>query len=95
MNRTSLFALLARLPARVWLQLALGLLGFVVLAVLGFALIAGVAAVALIAIFAFKARVWIEGLFAGRSASTPAVRARARVTDVSYEIVDRKDGERP
>ena len=36
------FELLARLPARVWLQAVLAIVGFVVLAVLGFAVIAGV-----------------------------------------------------
>ena len=40
MNRSQLLELLARLPARFWLQAALGLVGFVVLAVLGFAVIA-------------------------------------------------------
>jgi len=38
MNGRQLLELLARLPARVWLQGILGLIGFVVLAVLGFAL---------------------------------------------------------
>jgi hypothetical protein len=90
----SLFALLARLPARVWLQLVLGLIGFVVLAVLGFAVIAGVAAVGLIAILAFKARVWIERLFTGRSVTEPPARPQARVTDVSYEIIEPEDRDR-
>jgi uncharacterized membrane protein len=54
------FELLARLPARVWLQAALGLIGFVVLAVLGFAVIAGVAAIALLAILALKAKQWLR-----------------------------------
>ena len=44
MNGKQFLEMLARLPARVWLQAILGLIGFVVLAVLGFAVIAGVAA---------------------------------------------------
>ena len=79
---------LARLPARVWLQAAIGLIGFVVLAVLGFALIAGVAAVVLFAILAFKAKAWIAGLFA---AKPPPVRGQTKVIDVQYEIVERKE----
>ena len=84
------FELLARLPARVWLQAILGLIGFVVLAVLGFALIAGVAAVVVLLILGFKAKAWIVGLFAGR----PPKRNAPKVIDVSYEIVERKDDER-
>jgi hypothetical protein len=87
------FETLARLPARVWLQAAAGLIGFVVLAVLGFAVIAGVAAVALLVILAFKARAWFLGLFAGRQGGTPA-RPQARVTDVPYEVIEPKDEER-
>jgi hypothetical protein len=90
-NRSQLFELLARLPARVWLQAALGLIAFVVLAVLGFAVIAGVAAIALLMILGFKARAWLQGLFAGRPAGDPPSRTQARVTDVTYEIVDRRD----
>ena len=44
-NGKQFLEMLARLPARVWLQAILGLIGFVVLAVLGFAVIAGVAAI--------------------------------------------------
>ena len=55
-NGKQFLEMLARLPARVWLQAILGLIGFVVLAVLGFAVIAGVAAVIVIAILAFKAK---------------------------------------
>ena len=88
MNLKQFFEVLARLPARVWLQAALGLAGFIVLAVLGFALIAGVAAVVLLAILAFKAKVWFGGLFGGRP---PAARNVPKVIDVQYEIVDRTD----
>lgn len=86
---------LARLPARVWLQAALGLIAFGVLAVLGFAVIAGVAAVALLAILAFKAKAWIRSLFTGRSVAEPPARHDRKVIDVQYEIVDRKDDDRP
>ncbi len=90
-NGRQFFELLARLPARVWVQAALGLIGFVVLAVLGFAVIAGVAAIALLAIFAFKAKVWLRSLFQGRSRDEPAARRGQKVIDVSYEIVDKRD----
>src|SRR5476651_2770760 len=93
-NRSQLFQLMARLPARVWLQATLGLIGFIVLAVLGFAVIAAVAAIALLMILGFKARAWLQGLFAGRPAGEPPSRTRARVTDVTYEIVDRRDDDR-
>ena len=84
--------MLARLPARVWLQAIIGLIGFIVLAVLGFAVIAGVAAVVLIAILAFKAKAWIAGLFGGRPpAEPPPPRDMRQVTDVQYEIVEKKD----
>ena len=87
-TRNPFFEILARLPARVWLQAVIGLLGFIVLAVLGFALIAGVAAVLVLAILAFKAKEWIRGLFAGR----PAPGGNApKVIDVQYEIVERHD----
>jgi len=87
------FELLARLPARVWLQAAVALIGFVVLAVLGFAVIAGVAAVILLLILAYKAKAWILGLFSGTSPAT--TRRGRKVIDVQYEIVDRKESDRP
>jgi hypothetical protein len=93
-NRPQLFELLARLPARVWLQAALGLIAFIVLAVLGFAVIAGVAAIALLMILGFKARAWLQGLFAARPAGGPPARTHAQVTDVTYEIVDRREDDR-
>ena len=64
MNGKQFLEMLARLPARVWLQAILGLIGFVVLAVLGFAVIAGVAAVVLVAILIFKARQHFKELLA-------------------------------
>jgi hypothetical protein len=95
MNFKQFLEALSRLPARVWLQAALGLIGFVVLAVLGFAVIAGVAAVALLAILAFKAKAWIRGLFTREPPAQPPARHDRRVTDVQYEIVERKDDEGP
>ena len=94
LNGRQFFELLARLPARVWLQAALGLIGFVVLAVLGFAVIAGVAAIALLAILAFKAKQWLRSLLGDRGQAGPPDRPRPRVTDVSYEIIDRRNDRR-
>ncbi len=90
MNRTPFLELLARLPARVWLQAAVALVGFIVLALLGFAVIAASAAVLLLVVLAFKARQWLRGMFAG---TTPAARDRPKVIDVQYEIVDRNKDE--
>lgn len=90
MNGKQFLEMLARLPARVWLQAILGLIGFVVLAVLGFAVIAGVAALVLVAILVFKARQWIVGLFTGRPRPEPPARQDRKVIDVQYEIVDRR-----
>ena len=89
MNGKQFLEMLARLPARVWLQAILGLIGFVVLAVLGFAVIAGVAAVVLVAILIFKARQWLASLFTGSPMPEPPARQDRKVIDVQYEIVDR------
>jgi hypothetical protein len=89
MNGKQFLEMLARLPARVWLQAILGLIGFVVLAVLGFAVIAGVAALVLVAILVFKARQWFLSLFTGRARPEPPARQDRKVIDVQYEIVDR------
>ena len=89
MNGKQFLEMLARLPARVWLQAILGLIGFVVLAVLGFAVIAGVAALILLVILAVKARQWIVSLFTGRPVPQPPARQDRKVIDVQYEIVDR------
>jgi hypothetical protein len=87
--------LLARLPARVWLQAAIGLIGFAVLAVLGFAVIAGVAGVVLLLILGFKAKAWLRELFAGKPpAGRPPTRTQGRVIDAQYEVVEKKDDER-
>lgn len=91
MSGKQFLELLARLPARVWLQAILGLIGFVVLAVLGFAVIAGVAAVVLIAILGFKAKAWIASLFGRAPPAEPPPREMRQVTDVPYEIVEKKD----
>lgn len=92
MNFRQFLEVLARLPARVWLQAVLGIIGFVILAVLGFAVIAGVAVVVLAIILAFKAKAWIAGLFGRRPPAEQYPRDVRRVTDVSYEIVEKKDG---
>ena len=94
MNGKQFLELLARLPARVWLQAILGLIGFVVLAVLGFAVIAGVAAVVLVVILGFKAKTWVASLFGRAPPAEPPQREVRQVTDVQYEIVEKKD-ERP
>ena len=91
MNGKQLLEMLARLPARVWLQAILGLIGFVVLAVLGFAVIAGVAALILLVILAVKARQWIVSLFTGRPVPQPPSRQDRTVIDVQYEIVDKRN----
>ena len=95
MNGKQFLELLARLPARVWLQAILGLIGFVVLAVLGFAVIAGLAAVILIVILGFKARQWLTSLFTGRPVPEPPARQDRKVIDVQYEIVDRRKDDVP
>jgi hypothetical protein len=91
MNGRQFLELLARLPARVWLQAILALIGFVVLAVLGFALIAGLAAVIVLLILGFKAKAWARALFTGQPRAPPNA---PRVIDVPYEIVDRSDNDR-
>ncbi len=83
MNGRQLLALLARLPPRVWLQ--------AIVAVLGFALIAGFAALVVLLVLGFKAKAWLRRLFAGRP---PAPRNAPKVIDVPYEIVERRDEEK-
>lgn len=95
MNGKQFLEMLARLPARVWLQAILGLIGFVVLAVLGFAVIAGVAAVIVVAIFVVKARDWFKSLFTGRRPTKPPARPERKVTDAQYEIVDHREDRPP
>ena len=94
MNGRQILEMLARLPARVWLQAIVGLIGFIVLAVLGFAVIAGVAAVIVLVILSIKARDWLRRLLAGQPQSGPPARSDGKVTDVPYEIVDRRDDTR-
>jgi hypothetical protein len=92
-NRPSLFALISRLPPRIWLQAALGLIAFAVLAVLGFAIIAGFVAVVVVILLIYRLRAWLMALFAGRP-MPPARTDDRKVTDVTYEIVDRRDERR-
>ena len=92
-NRPSFFEFVSRLPPRIWLQAALGLIGFAVLAVLGFAVIAGGVAIAVVILLLFRLRAWLMALFGGRP-MPPARTDRPNVTDVTYEIVDRRDERR-
>jgi len=99
-RRPNFFEFVSRLPPRIWLQAALGLIGFAVLAVLGFAVIAGFVAVALVILLLYRLRAWVARLFSGRSSSGPPAPADLHpddrnVTDVTYEIVDRRDDRRP
>ena len=91
-RRPNFFELVARLPPRVWLQAALGLIAFAVLAVLGFAVIAGFVAIAVVILLLYRLRAWLVALFTGRP--MPPARTGRRVIDVQYEIVDKKDDER-
>ena len=95
MNGRQFFETLARLPARVWLQAAFALIAFIVLAVLGFAVIAGVAAVGLIALLVFKAKAWFAHLFRRTPPAEPPSRHDRKVIDVQYEIVDRSNDRTP
>jgi hypothetical protein len=93
-QRPSFFELISRLPPRIWLQAALGLIGFLVLAVLGFAVIAGFVAIALVILLLYRLRAWLGALFTGRPVSGPPAPTDRTVTDVKYEIVDRRDDDR-
>lgn len=97
-RRPNLFEILARLPPRVWLQAALGLIGFAVLAVLGFAVIAGFIAIVVVILLVYRLRAWVGALFAGRPMPPARQHEHAHqdhnVTDVTYEIVDKRDDKR-
>ena len=92
-NRPSFLEFVSRLPPRIWLQAALGLIALAVLAVLGFAIIAGVVAIAVVILLLYRLRAWLVALFSGRP--TPPVETAHKITDVTYEIVDRRDDRRP
>jgi hypothetical protein len=102
-RRPNFFEILARLPPRVWLQGALALILFAILAVLGFAVIAGGVAIAVVILVIYRLRAWLMGVFSGRrrEAGPPAHPGHhhqagdQKVTDVTYEIVDRRDDKRP
>ena len=91
-NRPSFFEIVSRLPPRIWLQAALGLVAFAVLAVLGFAVIAGFVAIAVVLLLLYRLRAGLGALLSGRP--IPPARTDRRVIDVQYEIVDKKDNER-
>jgi hypothetical protein len=90
-NRPGLFEFISRLPPRIWLQAALGLIGFLVLAVLGFAVIAGAVAIGVVILLIYRLRAWLGALLTGRPVPGPPARTDRKVTDVTYEIVDRRD----
>jgi hypothetical protein len=91
-NRINFLEFISRLPPRIWLQGALGLIGLAVLAVLGFAVIAAFVAIAVVILLLYRLRAWLAALFTGRP--MPPARTGRRVIDVQYEIVDKKDGDR-
>ena len=93
-RRPNFFEFVSRLPPRIWLQAALGLIAFAVLAVLGFAVIAGFVAIALVILLLYRLRAWLRALFTGRAVSGPPASTDRTVTDVKYEIVDRRDDDR-
>ncbi len=97
MNGKQFLEMLSRLPPRVWIQAILGLIGFVVLAVLGFAVIAGVAALLLVLLLAFRAKRWFMSFFRRDVESSPPARHHhdGKITDVQYEIVDRTNDRTP
>ena len=92
-NRPGFLEFVSRLPPRVWLQAALGLIGLLVLAVLGFALIAGFVAVAVVVLLLYRLRAWVQAVLTGRP-MPPARTDQRTVTDVTYEIVDRREDKR-
>lgn len=96
MNGKQFLEMLSRLPPRVWIQAILGLIGFVVLAVLGFAVIAGVAALLLVLLLGFRAKRWIMSFFRRDVEPTPPARQQdGKITDVQFEIVDRTNDKTP
>ena len=86
----TILQLLSRMPAGLWLRGIGALLLVVFLAFFGLALFAGVAALILLAVFGYKARDWVMGLFRGRQVRPPA-RSGPQVIEAEYVIVDRRD----
>ena len=94
MNAKQLLEMLARLPARAWLQGAFALVMLAVIVVLGFAVLAGIVVIALAVIFGFKAKAWFTRQFGGVPTPQPPARPdRREAIDVQYEIIDKKDGD--
>ena len=88
MNGKQFLEMLARLPARVWLQAILGLIGFVVLAVLASPVIAGWPLSCWSRSLSSRAAVAHHLFTAARRPSRR--RARDRSDRRAYEIVDRR-----
>lgn len=95
MNARQLFEMLARLPASAWLQGAFALVMLAVIAVLGFAVLAGIVVIALAVIFGFKAKTWLARQFGGGMpvAQPPSRPERREAIDVQYEIVEKKEND--
>jgi len=89
-RRLSFLEFVSRLPPRIWLQAAVGLIAFAVLAVLGFVVIAGFVAIVVVILLLYRLRAWLMALFAGRP-MPPARTDKHKVIDVPYEIIDRRD----
>lgn len=79
--------ILARLPMRFWLQLALGLAVLCVLAVFGFALLLGGAVIVLVAGLVFQLMAWLRPRTSQR---TPQRNPRDTI-DGEYRVVERRD----
>ena len=62
---------------------------------LGFAVIAGFIAIVVFVLLIYRLRAWFGSLFSGRPVAGPPARDDRHVTDVTYEIVDRRDDKRP
>jgi len=86
----SLLQILARMPASLWLRAVGAVLLIVALAVFGLALLAGVVAVLLLAVFGFKARDFLGRIF-GRKPARPPVDPNVRVQEAEFVIVDRRE----
>jgi hypothetical protein len=62
--------------------------------VLGCAIIAGFVAIVVVILLIYRLRAWLMALFAGRP-MPPARTDNQKVTDVTYEIIDRSKDRQP